>query len=230
MKLSKKRVLVWLSCGTVQLLTHQAVHKRVLRGSSEADFRNCGGRSNFSIEGTLGPRGCLSSKPEALPSRPPPHPVCTRDSSLAEALWHRHGFSATQLRSRAGGRWQLSGKIAKPQSLAGPPARVWPSAFPLRPEEAWVSGTFSPTFPDPRVQQEAAALLSYIHSACPPARKSLQLHSQYKNQTHLSLCCEPQPKKGKALIKPRSPSFALALAAAEWVSDISACSNPPVNV
>lgn len=54
-------------------------------------------------------------KTASLPSLKPPAPptaltsVCTQDSSLTEALQGRRGFSAAQLRSRAGGRWQVAG-------------------------------------------------------------------------------------------------------------------------
>lgn len=79
-----------------------------------------------------------------------------------------------------GGRWQLSSKAAELKTFPGPPAPVQPSAFPLRPDEAWVSVAFSTAFPDLMGQQEVAALNS-VHVACPPVPEFYQPQSPSKS-------------------------------------------------
>lgn len=85
-----------------------------------------------------------------------------------------------------------------------------PLACRLRLEEASVSVEFSPTFHDLGVQQEAAALLSYIRSAGPPAPKFHQLPSQCTNQAVEVSGCGLWPEEERAPIKPRSTSPGVA--------------------
>lgn len=132
--------------------------------------------------GELGPRGCLSSKPQ-IPSghclHPNTHPRQFSHTSLEVQTWVLPQEPRSEVEQVARSRWQLSGKTAKPQSLSRPPARVRPSAFPFGPGEAWVSATFSPTFRDLRGQRETGAL-SCICLSYAPAPKFHQPQSPCK--------------------------------------------------